>query len=89
MEKANQTLYPCRVCGYDWGSPVWEEGIPTYDICPSCGVEAGNQDELLADVREYRQTWLKKGAIWHSRRRQVPKDWNPQEQMKNIPPEWF
>ena len=36
----------CRICGYRLGFEPWgDDGkTPTYEICPCCGVEFGNED---------------------------------------------
>lgn len=39
----------CHVCGYPLGdyNPWGDDGkTPTYDICPCCGVEWGNEDYI-------------------------------------------
>ncbi len=82
----------CRVCGWLFNSPVRdEEGFGSYDICPACGCEAGNHDWTLEDAREYRQQWIANGMKWwfpDPKVKPIPKNWDPVEQMKNIPPEW-
>jgi hypothetical protein len=71
---------------------VWDEGGGgSYDICPSCGCEAGNHDWTLEDTREYRQQWIANGMKWwfpDPKVKPMPSGWNPQEQMEHIPPEW-
>lgn len=56
--------YYCSVCGLplrdfavgeDWDTP-------TYDICPCCGVEWGNEDYTPEVLTEYRNKWLESGA---------------------------
>lgn len=80
----------CRVCGllqidYPWG----ENGdTPTYDICPCCGVEFGNEDYTIVSIREYRKEWLRNYNGWFEPSKR-PKDWNLEEQLKSIPEEWF
>lgn len=56
----------CRVCGYQaedapWG---WDGMTPSFEICPSCGVEYGYEDATLVSVRRYREQWLAAGGRW-------------------------
>jgi hypothetical protein len=85
----------CRVCGWLFSCPVWdedpEEGA-TYDICPSCGCEAGNQDFTLESTQKHREAWIKAGMRWQApdqKIRPIPFGWDPVEQMKYIPPGWL
>lgn len=85
----------CRVCGWLFSGPVWdedpEEGA-TYWICPACGCEAGNQDFTLESTRKYRKAWIDKGMKWHApdlKLDPIPPGWDPVEQMKHIPPGWL
>ena len=90
MAGSTQKPNICRICGYDFGVPVRDEyGFPDYSICNACGAEAGVDDETMEEVQAYRNQWLSKGAQWDDSIFGPPKNWNPQEQMKNIPPEWF
>ena len=36
----------CKVCGYKLSFESWGDdgNTPTYEICPCCGVEFGNED---------------------------------------------
>ena len=83
----------CRSCGYLFSGAVWdedpEEGA-TYDICPCCRCESGNQDFTLESTRSYREQWIKEGMKWrtHHSDEAPPPNWNPTEQMKNIPEEF-
>ena len=89
MAKSDKKTYPCRICGFDHGAPVRDEfGLPQYDYCDACGAEVGVVDENPEDVRAFRTRWINRGSKWWSKYTSSPKDWNPQEQMKNIPPEW-
>lgn len=95
-ESKNKTCYPCRICGYCYSSPVrYEDGAPSYEICPSCGGEVGIDDEgldknsELETIRNYRNKWLAQGAPWWDPYSQPPEGWNVEEQMKNIPPEYL
>lgn len=49
--------YICRICGYRLKIKIWgEDGkYPSYEICPCCGVEFGNEDYTLTSILEYRK----------------------------------
>lgn len=55
---------------------------PTYEICPCCGVEWGNEDYTLESRIEYRNKWLAAGAKWFEPQKK-PANWNLEEQLKN------
>ncbi|WP_458119807.1 hypothetical protein [Paenibacillus sp. Z6-24] len=77
----------CLVCGYDQlEEPQYVEGVPSYEICPCCGFQAGFDDDAASypqTIPEYRAGWLKHDAPWFSSRGK-PVNWNLQEQLKNI-----
>lgn len=79
----------CRVCGFYMIDEPWgEDGeTPTYEICPCCGVEFGNEDYTLESTKEYRKTWLSTGAKWFESK-EKPIDWDMEKQMQNIPEEY-
>lgn len=58
--------FVCRICGFLLEEKPWgEDGeAPTYDICPCCGVEFGNEDYCLDSIREYRIRWINNGCQW-------------------------
>jgi len=76
----------CRVCGYDNETLPWgEDGTcPTYEYCPCCGVEFGNQDYTIESVKEFRGKWISEGAQWDDLK-EKPTNWNLEEQLRNIP----
>lgn len=43
----------CRICGYRLGFEPWgdDEKTPTYEICPCCGVEFGNEDCTIKSIK--------------------------------------
>jgi hypothetical protein len=56
-------------------SPPYEDllGAPSYEVCPSCGFEFGNDDNPGADAEpssfeQYRQEWEAQGAVRFSKR---------------------
>lgn len=82
--------FACPVCGYpDFDEPPWNgDGSPSYDICPSCGVEFGyrdfGQDELQRRDRWriLRQKWIEDGMQWSSSVEPLPPEWDPVRQLK-------
>ncbi|AFZ25544.1 hypothetical protein Cylst_3394 [Cylindrospermum stagnale PCC 7417] len=76
-------VYLCPVCGYDQlqEPPYGEDGTASYEICPSCGVEFGHDDDECS-IEELRQNWLQQGAKWWSQSTPSPQDWEPHEQLK-------
>src|SRR6266699_1122275 len=76
----------CRVCGVRLPVPPWgEDGMtPTFDYCPCCGVEFGYGDSSAPAVECWRAKWLSGGAHW-AEPDQKPSDWNPEEQLRNVP----
>lgn len=76
----------CRVCGlYIENAPWGYDGMsPTYEICPCCGVEFGNDDYTIESVKTYRTEWIKRGANWFTPK-EKPNNWNLEEQLKKIP----
>jgi hypothetical protein len=77
----------CPVCGFPQFTPYDEFGAATYEICPSCGCEAGNEYDHRTNESHYRylrKHWLhgEKGRWWCSFEK-PPEDWNHLDQMKN------
>lgn len=79
----------CRICGLFQEEQPWgKDGeSPTYNICPCCGVEFGNEDYTIKSVHEYRKLWLEKGAVWFSIK-EKPINWLLEEQLKDISKEF-
>lgn len=76
----------CPVCGLPLGdfAPWGEDGrTPTYDICPCCGVEWGNEDTDRKSRCEFRRRWLASGAEWFCPQER-PRDWSLDRQLKNV-----
>jgi hypothetical protein len=80
----------CRVCGYYIGDLPWgkDGNCPTYEICPCCGVEFGNEDCTKEFTKQYREKWINEGAKWFAPE-EKPKNWNKEEQFINIPQEFL
>jgi hypothetical protein len=69
-------FYDCPICGYDGLTEIpWEDDSPSYEICPSCGNEFGNDDFSLDPLQrahlqeELRVSWEQAGRPWFSRTR--------------------
>lgn len=68
--------YQCPVCGYK----EMKEPPERYYICPCCGTEFGNDDNLMTHIDLTRQ-WVAKGMPWFSRATRQPENWNPISQL--------
>ena len=82
--------HSCRVCGYynddlPWGK---DGNCPTYEICPCCGVEFGNEDCTKESTKQYREKWINDGTKWFELE-EKPQNWNKEEQFINIPQEFL
>ena len=78
--------YVCPVCGYPnlKEEPRNEATGGSYEICPSCGIEFGYDDEAGGDATRrrdlylrWRNDWIAAGMPWRSRGVEQPLDWNP------------
>jgi hypothetical protein len=86
MESGLETV--CRICGLDVGEVRFDEhGLALFDICGCCGTESGVGDDTLAQVRLLRDRWLDAGSVWFQPKAR-PADWEPREQLRNLPPNW-
>jgi hypothetical protein len=82
----------CLVCGYDLGIAPWEDSEPSHEICPSCGIHFG-YDDMAGGKKEmrlyiylgWRGKWKADDMKWWSKGQPQPENWNPKEQLKNIP----
>jgi predicted RNA-binding Zn-ribbon protein involved in translation (DUF1610 family) len=57
--------FTCPVCGFpEFDQPAWnpDNGIPSFEICPSCGCEFGYHDATSQAKEKYRRNWVKQGA---------------------------
>ena len=79
-------IHNCRVCGFYIENLPWGEAgnCPTYEICPCCGVEFGNEDYTIESVKKYRNEWLSKDGYWFDPD-EKPNEWSLDEQLKSIP----
>jgi hypothetical protein len=76
--------YVCPVCGSNslFGPAYDNPGAPSYEICPCCGTEFGN-DDFSVSHEVLRQRWLDNGARWWSEVRPAPPDWSAAAQLKH------
>ena len=73
----------CPICGLGFKTQVDESELRhSYWICECCGCEYGNDD-----TPAYREQWLRDGAKWFIASSR-PGDWDLNQQLKNIIPEW-
>ena len=76
-------IFNCPICGLPWDEPEDIEDLRrSFDICDCCGCEYGYTDNSA-----YREKWLAKGSPW-SRKKARPENWDLEEQLKNIVPNW-
>lgn len=89
MPNDSAHAFACRVCGYIGSDPPWgEDGqVPSFAICPCCGVEWGYEDLTPLGASKFRERWLQSGASWRDESAR-PSDWNLENQLKNVPPEF-
>jgi hypothetical protein len=75
----------CRVCGLFIDNLPWGESgdCPTYEICPCCGVEFGNEDYLMESAKKYRKEWISGGANWFAPKGK-PEHWQLSEQIMKV-----
>jgi hypothetical protein len=75
----------CYVCGLDQ-----EEDIHflTSTICSCCSEQYSLSEIDLGWIRSLRQEWIDAGYPWF-RPEERPENWNPLEQMKQIPEKYW
>lgn len=56
-------MYICPVCG--WDKIEQDPSQWTFEICPQCGTEFGN-DDYWNTHEELRQRWIDGGSKWWS-----------------------
>ncbi len=85
----------CPVCGKDLDFPSWNDGSPSDDICPSCGIQfgyhdvirfKGSEEQIVKRYEELRGKWIMEGMKWHfpDHVERPPKNWDPKKQLLNI-----
>lgn len=70
-------FYCCLVCGY----PSLPGPPANYEICPCCGTEWGNDDQVYG-IPALRARWVEGGALWWSQRIPPPPHWDGHEQLR-------
>lgn len=77
----------CPVCGYPEMQNLDEFGCTTFEICESCGCEAGyefDRDTSKGHILKLRRNWVvSNGCKWWGSINDQPKNWNPGRQMRN------
>lgn len=78
--------FTCIVCGFnELEEPPYEEGDPSFEVCPCCGFQYGFDDlDQGYTFAEYREKWISEGAEWFSRSRKPKLGWSVEEQLKRI-----
>lgn len=77
----------CFVCNYNelLEPPFDEEGVPSDEICPCCGIHYGYDDDDVPDkeavYKKWRDNWVSNGCVWFSKGRRPPVGWNSIEQL--------
>ena len=79
LSALKEKRFICPVCGFLLRFPPED-----FNICPSCGVEFGSETTIYS-IEELRKNWLLLGAMWSSRAHPRPKDFDPIQQLQNIP----
>ena len=76
----------CPVCNYSGLSEnvVCSDGVPSYEICPSCGFQFGVDDETGITYKAWRDAWVKGGMKWWDESTRHPPNWNPVDQLASI-----
>jgi hypothetical protein len=80
-------MYMCLVCGFpDLDEPPRDEaGVPSYEICPSCGFEYGFDDDHSGfTYAQWRAKWIEDGMQWWSSAHEPSAGWNAAKQLKAI-----
>lgn len=89
------TRWICPACGYDQldEAPWSNDGAPSDEICPSCGIHFGYDDAAGGDISArpliyagWRADWRSRGCPWFSSATPPPANWNPDQQLKRVAP---
>jgi len=74
----------CYICGFEYDVDV-SDLLGHYCICCDVHYMAGNPDITL--IRKYRQKWIDAGYPW-AYEEDKPENWDPLEQLANVPDEF-
>jgi hypothetical protein len=89
MDSSLDAKFPCPVCGYYLDLPPWDGQWSSLEICPSCGIQFGNDDDTEGDCtrdriyQAWRDKWVQDGAPWWAPESR-PASWDPGEQLLRI-----
>ena len=79
----------CPACGFDLEFSPWDEGSPSDEICPSCGIQFGYDDAAGGDesarariYADWRRRWIEGGMKWWSKSAR-PEGWDPKKQLRD------
>lgn len=76
----------CPVCGYPHITVFDDDGNTTFEICPSCGCEAGyhyQPGSSAAHLEKHRRAWMvDRHCAWWDAPHKPPPGWDPIEQMR-------
>lgn len=80
---ARATVFPVEVTG---APPYWQTlGEASYEVCPCCGFEFGNDDDPgtapPSTFSEYLARWIRDGCRWFDPKRR-PEGWDLREQLR-------
>lgn len=74
----------CPICGFP-DFEALENGLVTYEICPSCGAESGDEYNAEEDdfrLAHFRQKWfIQKKGTWWSTVQKPPNGWDARAQL--------
>lgn len=70
--------FTCPVCG--WPDLADDPLLETFEICPCCATEFGN-DDLGRTHDDLREQWIHRGMHFWQQERE-PADWNPVAQLR-------
>jgi hypothetical protein len=79
----------CPVCGFGLGFVPWEDGKPSYQVCPCCNTVFGYDDDpqqrampMPHSYVELRDQWIREGCLWRGRPEKRPPNWDRIRQMR-------
>jgi len=79
--------FHCPACGYPYlNNPHHREpGGASYEICPSCGIQFGyDDDDLGISYLVWRERWIANGMLWFSKSITPPNNWNAEVQLNQM-----